>query len=122
MRRGMLDAVVVGDNERLLSLSRDRHQRTHNGEYVMWCVMDRFQRLPMLCSGKLSAVQAYINEHAQTAHDRVHLSGLAAQTIPAAELQPLVRRLVPAELVAAKETWHSLLFLLPVPPSPPCGA
>jgi hypothetical protein len=72
----MLDAVVVGDNEKLLSLTRDRHQRTHNGEYVMWCVVDRFQKLPMLCSGKLSAVQTYINDHAQTMHDHVHLSGL----------------------------------------------
>jgi hypothetical protein len=72
----MMDTVVIGENERLLSLARDRHQRTHNGEYVAWLVADRFNQLPLLCSGKLSAVQSYINERAHAAHDRVHLSGL----------------------------------------------
>ena len=72
----MIDSVRIGPNERLLSLTKDYHQRTHHGKHVVWVVTDRFQHFPMLCSGKLSALRAYINERAGAKQERVHLSGL----------------------------------------------
>lgn len=70
-----VEAATIKQNERLLAIRREPYSRKHNGQLVQWIVADKYGQL-LLSSGKLSAVQSYINAHVEAPHDRVHLSGL----------------------------------------------
>ena len=72
----MKAASLVGPNERVVTIGKEPHARRHHGELVQWFITDKYGQL-LLSSGKLSALQQYINAHLATErHDRVHLGGL----------------------------------------------
>jgi hypothetical protein len=68
-------ASEINAKERVVDIRRERYSRKHNGHVVQWFVADKHGTL-LLSSGKLSALQHYINAHVEAPHDRVHLSGL----------------------------------------------
>ena len=71
-----MTAVTIRPDERLVTIGREPHARRRRGQHVQWFIADKHGFL-LLCSGKLSALQAYINEEVATAgHERVHLGGL----------------------------------------------
>ena len=70
-----VEASPIRPHEHIRAIHKERHARRHNGGYVQWFVTDKYGRL-LLSSGKLSALQAYINANAAQRHDRVHLGGL----------------------------------------------
>jgi hypothetical protein len=70
-----VEASVIRPNEKLVRVEKEPHARKHAGKLVAWFVTDKHNQV-MLCSGKLSKLQAYINAHMEAKHDRVHLSGL----------------------------------------------
>jgi len=71
-----VDASVIGADERVHAIKKERNARRRGGEHVQWFIADKHGQL-LLSSGKLSALQAYINAHlAKEKHDRVNLGGL----------------------------------------------
>ena len=67
---------VIRSDERVRAIKKEPHARRHGGEHVQWFIADKHGRL-LLSSGKLSALQAYINAHlAKEKHDRVNIGGL----------------------------------------------
>jgi hypothetical protein len=69
-------ASEIKPEERVVDIRRERYSRKHNGDVVQWFVEDKHGKI-LLSSGKLSALQHYINaQHVEALHDRVHLSGL----------------------------------------------
>ena len=67
---------VIRSDEIIRAIKKEPHARRHGGEHVQWFIADKHGRL-LLSSGKLSALQAYINAHlAKEKHDRVNIGGL----------------------------------------------
>ena len=71
-----VEASVIAANERVSAIKKERSARRHGGEHVQWFITDKHRRL-LLSSGKLTALQEYINAHlAKERHDRVNIGGL----------------------------------------------
>ena len=70
-----IKVAVIKSHERIRAICKEPHARRHGGQLVQWFITDKYGRL-LLSSGKLSALQAYMNAHATSPHERVHLGGL----------------------------------------------
>ena len=70
-----VEASAIRPGEYIHTIHKERHARRRNGELVQWFVTDKYGQL-LLSSGKLSALQAYINANATHRHEHVHLGGL----------------------------------------------
>ena len=67
---------VIQPDERICAIKREPHARRYGGEHMQWFIADKHGQL-LLSSGKLSALQAYINCHvAKERHERVNIGGL----------------------------------------------
>ena len=58
-----IKAAVIKSHERIRAICKEPHARRHGGQLVQWFITDKYGRL-LLSSGKLSALQAYMNAHA----------------------------------------------------------
>ena len=67
---------VIRPDERISAIKKEPHARRFGGGHVQWFIADKHGQL-LLSSGKLSALQAYINAHlAKEKYDRVNIGGL----------------------------------------------
>ena len=67
---------VIQPGERICAIKREPHARRYGGEHMQWFIADKHGQL-LLSSGKLSALQAYINCYvAKERHERVNIGGL----------------------------------------------
>jgi hypothetical protein len=73
---GIMKVELIGAHETISAIKKERHARRYGGEHVQYFITDKHRRL-LLSSGKLSALQAYINTHLATErHDKVNIGGL----------------------------------------------
>ena len=73
---GDMKVEVIRPDERIRAIKKEPHARRFDGKHVQWFVADKHGRL-LLSSGKLSALQAYINANlAKERHDRVNIGGM----------------------------------------------
>ena len=67
---------VIRPDERISAIKKEPHARRFGGGHVQWFIADKHGQL-LLSSGKLSALQAYINARLATEkYDRVNIGGL----------------------------------------------
>ena len=67
---------VIRPEDHIRAIKKEPHARRHGGEHVQWFITDKHGQL-LLSSGKLSALQEYINSNlAKEKHDRVNIGGL----------------------------------------------
>lgn len=67
--------TVIELRDRVPTIHKERNARKHDGQNVAWILTDKYGQM-LVCAQKIARIQSFVNEHALSKHDRVHLSGL----------------------------------------------